>query len=311
MTNTYSPALDFYTTEFETAAVPAAAPRPRYPSPPAGLKLLRLQLRVLGAVAPKLAYKLAWKVFVTPRRLPLKAWEEQAMADARRRWLPSATGPVAVYEWGPAKAPAVVLVHGWEHRASFWRAWVQPLLGAGYRVLALDGPAHGASGGKQATLVLYGETVQAVVNTAGTVHAIVAHSFGGAAVAGLPVKLPAGQALPRLVLLSAPEGPRVVASRFAEFLRLSPKFVEWFAQYVAQATGRSAESFAAATAGPGTGAEQVLVIHDEADEVIPFAEGQGIAAAWPGAQLLATQGLGHNRILRDAGVVQSALAFLS
>ncbi|MBF9224246.1 alpha/beta fold hydrolase [Hymenobacter ruricola] len=307
MTNTFSPAHDYYPAE---AAGARPALRVRYPSPPAGLRLLRWQLKVLTAVAPGLAFKMAWKVFCTPRRLPEKAWEAPALADAGRRTVAAETGPVAVYEWGPAAAPAVLLVHGWEHRASFWRAWVPPLLAAGHRVVALDGPAHGASAGKLVTLMNFGGAVQAVADTVGEVRAIVAHSFGAASVAGLPVRLPGGAPLPRLVLLSVPEGPRAVAARFADFLHLPGAFVTQFAQYVEQATGRPVGSFAAAVSGPATGAQQVLVLHDEDDEIIPFAEGRQVAAAWPGAVLHATKGLGHNRILRDAAVVQAAVAFI-
>ena len=307
MTNTYSPAHSLFMAD---APLPAA-PKIRYPSPPAGLRWLRWQLQLKWAVAPALAFRQAWGLFVTPRRLPLKAWEGPALADAARRTVAAATGAVVVYEWGPATAPAVLLVHGWEHRASFWRAWVAPLVAAGYRVVALDGPAHGASSGRQATLTDFGGAVQAVVNTLGAVRAIVAHSFGAASVAGLPVRLPGGAALPRLVLISAPVGPRVVAERFANFLHLPADLVRRFAEYVERSTGRPADSFAVAAAGPGTGAEQVLVLHDEGDEIIPFAEGQQIVAAWPEARLRATRGLGHNRILRDAAVIADAVGFIT
>ena len=307
MTNTYSPAYFLYADE-TPAALPVVATR--YPEP-AGLRWVRWQLGTLWAVAPALGSRLAWRVFTTPRRLPAKAWEAAALADACRRMVPAETGAVAVYEWGPAAAPAVLLVHGWEHRASFWRAWVGPLLAAGYRVVALDGPAHGASAGRRTSLTDFGGAVQAVVNTLGTVRAIVAHSFGAASVAGLPVQLPAGAALPRLVLISAPVGPRVVAERFAEFLHLPADLVRRFATHIERSTGRLADSFAVAAAGPGTGAEQVLVLHDEGDEIIPFAEGQQIVAAWPGARLHATRGLGHNRILRDAGVIAEAVDFIA
>jgi pimeloyl-ACP methyl ester carboxylesterase len=306
MTNTYSPAHSL----LMTAAPLPAAPKIRYPSPPPGLRWLRWQLRVQWAIMPTRAFRQAWGLFVTPRRLALKAWEGPALASARRRTVAAGTGTVAVYEWGPAAAPAVLLVHGWEHRASFWGAWVAPLLAAGYRVVALDGPAHGESSGRQVTLTDFGEAVQAVVNTLGAVRAIVAHSFGAASVAGLPVRLPAGAALPRLVLISAPVGPRVVAERFADFLHLPQGLVARFAAHIEQNTGRPADSFAAAASGPSIGAEKVLVLHDEADEIIPFAESGQIVAAWPGAVLHATRGLGHNRILRDAGVVQSVVRFI-
>ena len=231
MTNTYSPAHQLFIPE--TPLAPAVPPV-RYPSPPAGLWWLRWQLKVLWAVAPKLACRQAWGLFITPRRLPIKDWEAPVLVDARRRTVPHSPGPVAVYAWGPAAAPAVVLVHGWEHRASFWRAWVQPLVRAGYQVVALDGPAHGASGGRQTTLVEFGSAVQAVVNAVGEVRAIVAHSFGAASVAGLPVQLAGGAPLPRLVLLSAPLNPRVVAARFADFLGLPNDLVVHFAQHMQQ-----------------------------------------------------------------------------
>jgi pimeloyl-ACP methyl ester carboxylesterase len=307
MTNIYSPAHEFFMASPEPVVV---APKIRYPSPPAGLRWLRWQLNVLWKVAPEMAFRQAWKLFCTPRRLTTKDWEAPALAAARRRIVAYATGSVAVYEWGPAAAPAVVLVHGWEHRASFWRAWVQPLLAAGYRVVALDGPAHGASAGRQTTLIDFGSAVQAVIDAAGEVRAIVAHSFGAASVAGMPVRLAGNVSLPRLVLLSAPLSPEAVAGRFADFLGLPADLVTRFAQHIQHIAGRSAESFAVATAGPATGAEKVLVMHDEGDEIIPFAEGQQIAAAWPDAVLHATQGLGHNRILRDAGVVQAAVTFI-
>ena len=307
MTNTYSPAYSLGTDEMPAAPPAVAARHPE----PAGLRWLRWQLGALWAVAPALGFRQAWRVFTTPRRLPIKAWEAPALANARRRTVVAETGQVAVYEWGPAAAPAVLLVHGWEHRASFWRAWVEPLLAAGYRVVALDGPAHGASAGRRVTLTDFGGAVQAVVNAVGEVRAIVAHSFGAASVAGLPVRLPGGAPLPRLVLISAPEGPRVVAERFAQFLHLPADLGRRFAAHIEQSTGRPADSFAVAASGPGTGAEQVLVLHDEGDEIIPFAEGRQIVAAWPGAVLHATHGLGHNRILRDTGVVQSVVRFLA
>ena len=308
MTNIFSPAHEFFMASTEPVFV---APRIRYPSPPAGLRWLRWQLKALWAVAPALACKQAWQLFCTPRRLPAKDWEAPALAAARRRTVAHEGRPVAVYEWGTAAAPAVLLVHGWEHRASFWGAWVQPLLAAGYRVVALDGPAHGASDGRRTTLTDFGGAVQAVVDTLGEVQGIVAHSFGAASVAGLPVRLPGAAPLPRLVLISAPVSPRAVAERFADFLRLPLALVDYFADHIQQTTGRPADSFAVATAGPASGAEKVLVLHDEGDEVIPFADSQQIAAAWPGARLQPTHGLGHNRILRDAGVIQAAVDFIS
>ena len=310
MLNLYSPVHEFALARPMEAP---SAPKLRYPSPPPALRWLRWQLKVLQVVAPGLAFRLAWRLFGTPRRLPVKPWEAAVLATARTRTVAAPAGPVAVYEWGDAAAPAVLLVHGWEHRASFWGAWVGPLVAAGYRVVALDGPGHGASPGRHVNLVQFAGAVQAVVEdaaTTGPVQALVAHSFGAASVAGLPVQLPGGAALPRLVLLSVPVNVREVALRFAGLLRLNNRFVERMMRHIEALTGRPAASFAAAAAGPGTRAEQVLILHDESDAIVPVHEGRQVAAAWPGAVFRPTRGLGHNRILRDTGVVRLAVDFI-
>jgi pimeloyl-ACP methyl ester carboxylesterase len=55
----------------------------------------------------------------------------------------------------------------------------------------------------------------------------------------------------------------------------------------------------------------VLLIHDRGDPDVPFRHAEEVAAAWPGARVLATDGLGHRAVLRDPTVVRSAVAFLT
>jgi hypothetical protein len=54
----------------------------------------------------------------------------------------------------------------------------------------------------------------------------------------------------------------------------------------------------------------LLVVHDREDEEIGWSDGAAVAEAWPGAELVLTRGLGHHRLLKDAGVVARAVAFL-
>ena len=50
----------------------------------------------------------------------------------------------------------------------------------------------------------------------------------------------------------------------------------------------------------------LLVLHDRGDEVIPWSDGEAIAAAWPGAKLVTTEGLGHRRLVQEPEVVSRA-----
>ncbi|SHI89476.1 Pimeloyl-ACP methyl ester carboxylesterase [Hymenobacter daecheongensis DSM 21074] len=280
------------------------------PTVPPALRRLRLGFRLLSAVSTQLAFRAAWRVFTTPRRLPPKKWEAAVLTEARPLAVPFGAGTLAAYEWGPAAGPVVLLVHGWEHRASFWGAFAKALAAAGYRAVAFDGPAHGASPGRRTTLPEFGAAIQAVADAVGPVWGVVAHSFGAAATAGLPVHFNGGQLLPRLVLLSVPGSTPAEFQRFAELLQLSAKVTDRMLRFVEAKGGRRVESFSLTRPDHPVPAVRALLFHDHADETIPFAEAQAIAHHWPGLDFRPTTGLGHNRILRDPAVIAQAVAFL-
>ncbi len=45
--------------------------------------------------------------------------------------------------------------------------------------------------------------------------------------------------------------------------------------------------------------------------MVPWAQGEKFARLWPGARLLTTEGLGHNRILQADSVWRAAVDFIS
>jgi pimeloyl-ACP methyl ester carboxylesterase len=53
-----------------------------------------------------------------------------------------------------------------------------------------------------------------------------------------------------------------------------------------------------------------LVIHDRDDMELPAEEGEALAGALPAGRSHITTGLGHRRILRDAGVVSKTVDFI-
>ena len=53
-----------------------------------------------------------------------------------------------------------------------------------------------------------------------------------------------------------------------------------------------------------------LVVHDRHDSINPFVDGVAFSQSIEGAHLLATESLGHRRILKDPAVLQQVAAFL-
>jgi len=54
-----------------------------------------------------------------------------------------------------------------------------------------------------------------------------------------------------------------------------------------------------------------LVVHDRGDREVPFHDAERLVARWPNATLLATDGIGHRRILKDDDVIRRVVEFVS
>jgi pimeloyl-ACP methyl ester carboxylesterase len=57
--------------------------------------------------------------------------------------------------------------------------------------------------------------------------------------------------------------------------------------------------------------QPTLIVHDRDDRVNRFADAEAYRDAIKGAQLIATQGLGHRRILKEEGVIQQVTRFIA
>ena len=55
----------------------------------------------------------------------------------------------------------------------------------------------------------------------------------------------------------------------------------------------------------------MLRIHDQNDRQVPVAEAARAAHVLPGAELMVTHGLGHNRLLADPAVVTAIVDFVA
>src|SRR5436190_15309881 len=131
-----------------TAGMQRATSGPR--ALPLQLRLLRASVAMLEATSPALAALWAEALFRHPRR--------HAMPPRERAWVTSAwplrigDGRERIHAWSWGEGPTVVLAHGWEGRGSQMGALALAIAGAGMRAVAIDGPAHGASARRLASL---------------------------------------------------------------------------------------------------------------------------------------------------------------
>ncbi len=261
---------------------------------------------VASAIAPKFAAQWYANLFVTPLRHARPAREHRWLSGARRNWVRSDAGhDIPLYLFGDG--PTVLLVHGWAGRGSQLGAFIQPLVERGYRVVAFDAPAHGDADGRQSSLPELATAIARVVRNVGPVHAIVAHSLGTAATS---LALSRGVTADRLVYVSPADDHRATMARLAGMLGFSPDVAARAQRNLEQRFGVPFEAARNSTLAPHM-STPLLIVHDEHDAEVPWAEGEHVATRWPGARLVTTRGLGHRRILRDADVVSAAVDFVA
>jgi pimeloyl-ACP methyl ester carboxylesterase len=184
-------------------------------------------------------------------------------------------------------------------------AWVARLRAAGYAVVAFDQPAHGNSHGKRATLPEFAAAVDAVGVYFGDAALAIGHSLGGAA---LMLAQSERWRAERIVLIAPPADMTMAVDRYFRFLRLGDHLRNRFYAWHQRRTGVDARTLNLAQRLRTLG-NAGLIVHDIDDREVPWSEGERYALHWHGARLLTTQGLGHNRILDEARVIDAALAF--
>jgi pimeloyl-ACP methyl ester carboxylesterase len=130
--------------------------------------------------------------------------------------------------------------------------------------------------------------------------------MGGAAVALAAVR---GLRLDAAVLVGAPSTPAAFVDRFEEALELRPAVAAALRARLGRRVGIPVDALDIVRLAPAAGTP-LLVLHDRDDAEVPLADGAAVAAAWPEARLIVTEGLGHRRILRDAAVAAEVTGFL-
>ena len=261
---------------------------------------IRLFFAILGRISPALAGRLAAKLFAKPRRHQRPDRERALIARGTPVPLPDGLSATA---WGAG--PVVLLVHGWEGRGAQLGAFVDPFVAAGYRVVALDGPAHGDSTGSTTTGPEFARAIATTRDAIGPLAAIVAHSFGGftsllAASRGLAVD--------RIVVIGAPSSVPEILREFQELIHLPERAMPAMLRALEQRVGATMESFDIATFAERI-TVPVLVVHDSDDVEVPYVNGVRLSEMF-GAPLFTTSGLGHRRVLFAPEVVATVVDFV-
>lgn len=272
------------------------------------LRWLRWSFRVQSWLSTTWASKRLYELWFRSLKYPEPRREANWRKLARQRSIAHDDGPLAMYHWGES-GETILLLHGWNGRGPQLGAFVEPLLNAGYQVVAFDAPGHGRTPGHSSSIFRMNDALQAVLKETGPIKAVIAHSFG---VMLLAYALKHSDfKIEKAVCISSPTTPIFLVDIFCAALQIDDKVKQCFMRMVE--SNYSAEVWQQLAADENVRELTVpaLVIHDRDDHDVPVELGERLAAAWPNATLHLTTGLGHRRILRNKAVIQAITTFIN
>jgi pimeloyl-ACP methyl ester carboxylesterase len=247
----------------------------------------------------------AFTQFFTPaQRSPTEA-EQMILKEAQQYRIASRPANLAIFSWG--SGPTVLLVHGWGGCGAQLTSFVPPLVASGFRVIACDLPAHGQTPGTQTSGFEFAEAIQAIATQVGEVIGIIGHSWGAA---GTVMALDEGVEAQRVVCLGSPCWLSSSVQAIARLLRLSSETETGLRELIEHRYGKEVWERASMNLRARHLKSKGLLFHDRKDRKVSPSESEAIANAWPKAELVLTSGLGHERILQDATVIEQTMKFM-
>jgi len=253
--------------------------------------------------------KKAYQAFFSPSRYEVKPKDREVIEWGNNYRVPYGTGEIAVTTWGETSRPAILLMHGWGGARAQMTGFVDPLLFAGYRVVAYDQPAHGESDGKMTNILEIAPTMDLIAEKEGPFNAIIAHSFGtlitSYALVNRNFPPPA-----RLVYFGAFNRIMDSLPRFQIIAGLPDEIIEGVRNMIYENFEKDVlDPIANETMTPQINIP-ALMFHDTADNVTPVEDSRAIAKVWKNAEFIETTGLGHRGALQSKEIYEKVVNFL-
>ncbi|MBG6061338.1 triacylglycerol esterase/lipase EstA (alpha/beta hydrolase family) [Flavobacterium sp. CG_9.1] len=254
-------------------------------------KSIGLYINVLSFILPKKASKLAYSFFSQPREGKLsKKKLPKILLEAQSETFQVEKDSFHTYTW-KGNDTVILLVHGWESNASRWKKLLPYLKKSGSTIIAIDGPAHGLSSGKEFNIPQYAAFIHIAVEKFKPKY-LIGHSIGGKTCLYYQ-SVYQNDTLQKMVILGSPSDFNIILNNYIRLLSLNSKILKSLEAHYLTTFQLNLEQFSGKIFASKLNIRG-LIAHDIDDTVVLFEEGKKIASTWKNAVFIETKGLGHS-----------------
>ena len=268
-------------------------------------KSIGIYINLLSFVFPKKASQLAYAIFSEPRSGKLsKKNLPKILQESKTETFRYEEHQFQTYTW-EGNDTVVLLVHGWESNASRWENLLPYLKKSGSTIIAIDGPAHGLSSGKEFSIPKYAEFIHIAVEKFQPKY-LIGHSMGGKTCLYYQ-SVYQNDKIEKIVVLGSPSDFKIILQNYIALLSLNYKISKALEDHYSEHFKIKLEYFSGQLFASKLNVKG-LVAHDIDDTVVLFEEAKKIAGSWKDVQFIETSGLGHS--LHDDDLYKKVCEFL-
>ena len=268
-------------------------------------KSIGLYINVLSYIFPIKASQLAYGFFSEPRTGRLfKNKLPKILQHTQTETFHHNGDSFQTYTW-KGNDKIILLVHGWESNASRWENIIPFLKNSGSTIIAIDGPAHGLSSGKEFSIPKYAKFIDLAVQKFKPQY-LIGHSMGGKACLYYQSEYQS-TLIKKIVILGAPSDFSIILNNYIALLSLNTAISKKLEDHYLRHFRLKIEDFSGKLFASKIGIKG-LIAHDIDDQVVLFEEGKKIASTWKNAIFIETKGLGHS--MHDDDLYKKVTHFL-
>lgn len=253
-------------------------------------------LNIVNFFFPKLGGKQAFFTFCYPFKAKITEKQQTFLDTAELKTIVVKGQHVPLYRWGNGKRK-VLFVHGWQSNAYRWKRYIDRLDKNEFTIYAFDAPGHGNSKSKYGNVPLYAESLHQISLQIGKVETFITHSLGGFASFYFFHLYPNFQPK-KLLALASPTNANQFVDVFSSTIGLSKKAIKNISAYFIEYAGKPVSFFHVNNFMENIDIEG-LIIHDTKDKDVGIDNAHVLHIAWPEANLMITDGLGHRLLGND------------
>ena len=248
-------------------------------------------INTLGLLSKKKAAQFSLRLFTTPMKGFIKKEQKEFLDGAFKEEFEYESLVISTYRW-PGNGKTILLAHGWESNSGRWQNLITHLKKKNYNIIALDAPAHGNSGGKEFTAILYSEFINVVIKRFNP-EIIVSHSVGGMATSFAFEKYHY-EGVEKFVLLGSPSEFKEIFDDYINMLNISKRVTKRLETLIQKRYHKLPSEFSTAKSISGVTNVKGLIVHDKKDPVIAYSSALKINQNFKDSQLITTENMGHS-----------------